>query len=292
MVTTTKYVPPHRRRKQQASGICEQSQPREKNPKQIMFFGDSFVRLFGLIKHPDLNVEGFTGATAKGLGRVDNKTRASIRQQIKQHKPERVVLCFGSVDVHLSYYYNKYHKGGPTIDLEAVAEAYVEFAATLHVEKTHIIGLYPSPLKPEHVAGSLVAYGTILEGVHISQSDITSEARKDRVCEFNRALEEACSRHGLAFENPFFDVYDPSTNLLKPKFQDNSVYNIHVVWETTVLLWLSRWPWFRALSQPGLQKSLEDSLEKYLLTKPWAETQHVAAKMGVEGSFDFANTDT
>lgn len=274
-------------------------QQRHRRPQadlKIMFFGDSFVRLFGLLKHPEMRVEGFKGASSKGLGRESNENRASILKQIKQHRPERIVLCFGSVDVHLSYYFTKYVKEGPTIDLVEVVKSYVSFVSSLKefVEPSniHVIGVYPSPLKPEHVQESLVAYGIITEDVTISVEDLAVEGRQSRVCEFNTALQEGCRKHGISFESAYDAMLDPSTNLLKPSFKDISSHNIHIVWETTVLLWMDRWPWFRALAKPGFKASLQKTLEEYLATKPWAESEHIATNIGVGEAFDLSKTDT
>jgi len=265
------------------------------HPK-ILFFGDSFVRLFSLMKHSHVEVQGFKGASSKGLGREGNGNRATILQQIQKYRPERIVLNFGSVDVHLSYYFTKYTKEGPTIELVSVGEAYVEFVSTLKeyvaADKIHVIGVYPSPLLPDHVQESLVAYGVIDETTEISPEDTSIESRQLRVREFNAVLERCCAQHDLVFENPYDDVIDPATNLLKPCFRDVSSHNIHIVWETTVLLWMGRWPWFRALAKPDFEASLQKTLEEYVAGKPWAGEEHVATKVGVKGAFDLDHTET
>lgn len=249
---------------------------REEETLKILFFGDSFIRLFGLVKHKHLKVHGFTGASSKGLGRADNENRATIISEVEKYRPERLVFCFGSVDVHLSYYYTKYTKG-TAIDLPAVATSYVEFLASLkefvNPSQIHVIGVYPSPLLPEHVQESVVAYGVITKDTIISDEDASIQARQGRVLDFNASLAEACSKHGLQFENAYDDMIDVTTNLLKPSFQDVSTHNLHIVWETTVLLWMDRWPWFKALvaSQPDFIPSLQETLRKYLETKPWAQ---------------------
>jgi hypothetical protein len=46
--------------------------------QKVIFFGDSFVRMFGLIEHRDLSVKAFKGASAKGLGRPENENRQQI----------------------------------------------------------------------------------------------------------------------------------------------------------------------------------------------------------------------
>jgi hypothetical protein len=257
-----------------------------------MFFGDSFVRLFGLIDHPSLRVQSFKGASAKGIGREGNSNRATILQQVTKHQPERVVLCFGSVDVHLSYYYTKYAKDGPTIDLQSVARAYVEFAASLPARYIHVVGVYPSAVKDEDVVASLKAYGAISEDVSIPADDIGAEKRQFRVQEFNRILKLECDRHDISLESAFSVMLDSQTNLLKPTFQDVSPYNIHVVWETTIFVWLERWPWLQRYAPADFEKKIQTTLEDYLQTKEWAKTTHIASKIGVGEAFDIARTET
>lgn len=288
------------------SSRTSSSRTSRNNNKRVLFFGDSFVRLFGLLQHADLNVKAFKGASAKGLGRDGNQNRDFILQQVRQCSPDRVLLSFGNVDVHLSYYYTKYAKeDGTVIDLTAVAEAYVEFAKSIPAKHAtvHIIGVYPSPVKTEFVQPSLEAYGVIPAGTIIDDEDMTIEARHDRVELFNKTLQEACQRHNddnnndgrrrrLVFETANPDVLDPTTGLLKPSFQDVSPYNIHLVWETTLLLWLEKWTWLREFCEPGFQERMQKTIEEYLATKPWANAngEHIAANLGVGEAFDLSKS--
>jgi len=257
-----------------------------------MFFGDSFVRLFGLIENSNVKVRSFKGASAKGIGREGNSNRTMIQQQVKQLKPDRVVLCFGNVDIHMSYYYTKYVKEGPVIDLEAVARALVEFAATLPAKNVHVLGVYPSPLRDEVVLSSLQAYGVIPKETTISDEDISIHVRQGRVHEFNRVLQLECDSHGITFDSTFSEMVDSHTEILKPDFQDVSPYNIHVVWETTILLWLERWPWLQRYTEPGFQQKIQSTWEEYVRTKPWAEGTHAAANIGIGEVFNIVGTET
>ena len=276
------------------------------NRKRIIFFGDSFVRLFGLLEHRDITVRGFKGASAKGLCRDGNPNRMTILRQVTpQHPgatpPDRVLLSFGNVDVHMSYYYTKYVKKADgdddkpapaVIDLPAVARAYVEFAASLPVKHVHIIACYPSPLEEEYVCPSLECYGAITAGTEVSPDDITIASRQGRVQEFNRALQESCEKHGLYYEDAFTDLVDLDTLRVKESFQDVSAYNIHLVWETTILMWLEKWPWLRPYVKPGFRDKIQKTLDEYLKTKEWAGKEHVAANIGVGEAFDMSRTET
>ena len=54
--------------------------------------------------------------------------------------------------------------------------------------------------------------------------------------------------------------------------------------ETTLLLWLDKWPWLKELTPPGFAEGLQRTLDAYLKTKPWAERSHVAEEVGVAGA--------
>jgi hypothetical protein len=290
------YVPPHRRNDQTPSlGQHESPSTTQRfraTAPDVMFFGDSFVRLFGLVEHPCLKVQAFKGASAKGIGREGNSNRATILQQVTRYQPERVVVCFGNVDVHLSYYYTKYATDGATIDLQSVARAYVEFAASLPARFIHIVGVYPSAVKDEYVVTSLQSYGAVPEGVSIPEDDLSIESRQDRVQEFNRILKVECDRHDVHLENIFSAMVDTRTKLLKPTFQDVSPCNIHVVWETTIFVWIERWPWLRKYVSADFEKKIQTTLDDYLGTKEWAKTTHIASKVGVGEAFHIARTET
>ena len=114
------------------------------------FFGDSFVRLFGLVKHPDIMIHPYKGASCRGLGKEGNENREDILRRLEARPNTRgAVFVFGNVDVHLSYYYCLHGKEKPTtIDFEGIARDYVTFVAGLPGEglRRAIVGCYPSSL--------------------------------------------------------------------------------------------------------------------------------------------------
>ncbi len=241
---------------------------------------------------PHIEVVPFKGGSAKGIGREENENRAKIQRLVNQVRPERLVFCFGSVDVHLSYFHARVN--GKEVDYEAVARHYLDF---IHTDLTEvvppdmitIVGVYPSPLDDDDVAEAVANYGSMeKDQVHLLDGtrDVSNEARQGRVRLFNSHLREGCARHGFFFDDVYDEMMDPATDKMKDSFRDVSSHNIHVVWETTVLLWMKRWPWFRALAPPGFEEGLQETLDEYLKTKPWAERTHVASTMGVRGAFE------
>ena len=255
------------------------------------FFGDSFVRLFGLIDEPTIKVRGFKGGSAKGLGREDNENRNVITSAVERmgSNVERLVFVFGSVDVHLSFYYMKYVKGAD-IDLDDIAESYVDFVAGLpsdpSVIKT-VVGVYFSPLEDADVGPSLHSYGSLTEeqAALVSESDDAKlKNRQERVMFFNKILKKQCEERNIEYCDINEEMTDPETLVIKESFKDISNHNIHLVWETTLLLWLDKWEWLRAMAPPDFASGLQSTLEDYLATKPWAEKTHVAQTVGVDGA--------
>lgn len=255
---------------------------REKlGPGKVIFFGDSFVRMFGLIEHANLKVNAFKGASAKGLGREQNENRENITRIVQRSSAERLIFLFGSVDVHLSYYYKKYTLNEGEIDLEAIANNYVDFVASLPVPRRTtrtIVGIYPSPLVDDVVASSLASMGSITEElipVVSAADDSKLGARQRRVLRFNEALAKRCQEYSLEYVDAYADVIDTQTNVIQDIYRDVSDYNIHIVWETTLLLWLEKWPWLKDYIARGFEDKLRQTLKEYLKTKPWAERTHV-----------------
>ena len=57
--------------------------------------------------------------------------------------------------------------------------------------------------------------------------------------------------------------------------------NIHVIWETTLGLWLEKdqFAWLKALASNDLERKLKESLLQYLETKAsWTKREHPVQK--------------
>ena len=207
----------------------------QRSGPRVAFSGDSFVRLFGLIDKPTVKVRGFKGASAKGLGREGNENRTTITSFVESmgSSVERLVFVFGSVDVHLSFYYMKYVKG-QDIDLETIAEKYVDFVADLpsdpSVVKT-VVGVYFSPLEDADVGPSLHSYGSLTEeqAALVSESDDAHlKNRQERVMLFNRVLEKRCEERNVEYCDINTEMADTETLVIKDAYKDVSNHNIHI----------------------------------------------------------------
>lgn len=146
---------------------------------------------------------------------------------------ERLVFVFGSVDVHLSFYYMKYVKQ-QDIDLESIAEKYVDFVADLptdpSVVKT-VVGVYFSPLEDADVGPSLHSYGSLTEeqAALVSESDDAHlKNRQQRVMLFNRVLKKRCAERNVDYCDINTEMTDSETLVIKDAYKDVSNHNIHI----------------------------------------------------------------
>jgi hypothetical protein len=176
--------------------------------------------------------------------------------------------------------------------LEQIAYDYVDFCASLLPDVQHInqdqaptttttvtiVGIYPSPLADEAVGLSLAAMGTIAEElipIVAAADDSKLHHRQERVLRYNAALAKRCHEKGLDYIDAYHDVLDVQSNTIKDMYRDVSDYNIHIVWETTLLLWLEKLPWLHDYIAGDFEDKLRHTLKDYLKTKPWAERTHV-----------------
>mgnify|MGYP003865894591 CR=1 FL=1 len=298
-----KTQPAPGRKAESSLSLLLSRQQQQKQSLRVAFFGDSFIGMFSLLKkhNPEtvLKVHKFKGASAKGIGRIGNENRNAIIDVCELHTTiDRAVFCFGSVDVHLSYYYNKFVKR-EEIDLEEIATTYVDFVADLPGRsKRLVLGIYPSPLHEDIVGPSVSKYipeiKTKEQEAEIagSQEAIALKARQDRVRTFNRALQARCEvrrdtlPEGVELEYCDIneEIVDESTDEVKPPFKDISDYNVHIIWETTLLVWLEKLVWLRDVTPTGFAQNLQRTFDAYVVSKPWADTVHVAQEVGVRGA--------
>ena len=294
-----------------------------------LIYGDSFVRLFGLISSPLLRVKAFKGATARGLSKPVNDNKKLIKNELSRFSNVTdVVFGFGNVDVHLSYYYKKYtipylqklqeneknnsnnndnndndndndkkeslftsDVTGKTsmFNIDEVAHDYVTTICSFKELQPNanftVVGCYPSSLDDDDVPMSLMLYGAIPEELksNISLDDTLLLRRQNRVIEFNEKLQFYCEQYSINYIDLYNEQIDVNTNKLQDIFRDVADMNIHVIWETTLGLWLEKqqFQWLKQLASSDLEQKLKKSLLEYLETKSsWTKREHPVQKEG------------
>ena len=107
----------------------------------------------------------------------------------------------------------------------------------------------------------------------MTPEDLALRVRQTRVLEFNRHLASFCAEHGVKYEDAFDEMTTPALEM-RGEYLDVSEANIHVVWETTIFLWLRKLPWLAATAPRDFERKTRASLAKYLATKPWGTREH------------------
>lgn len=270
--------------------------PRHAGPTGVndccLFFGDSFVGCFTLLpsKH-NFVLKKFKGATAKGLTRATNENRQTVLSTVKRLYEKRAcrpvnqaVFVFGNVDVHMSYYYCRYHKK-KAIDFEEIACAYVSFVASVpHTQHKTVVGVFPSSWQAKHVRHALAVYRAILDEdkALIPDGDCLLSERQKRVLQFNRVLKRECAKHpSITYVDVYQELVDPATQQVRPRFLDESLYNVHFIWETTLLLWLDKFKWLEHHLPKTFREGLMKSLDTYRRSKG-EELKEKAAERAAE----------
>ena len=82
---------------------------------KIIVFGDSFARIFSLVKPETITVYPYKGATLKGLTKKNNSNRIRIEKIISNELTAKyAIFVFGQVDLNLSFYYDLIANGTET----------------------------------------------------------------------------------------------------------------------------------------------------------------------------------
>lgn len=221
----------------------------------ILVFGDSFAKIFTLIKDNIIKVHSFKGATLKGITKPDNENRKEIEQiLLKKKNIKYAIFVFGQVDINLSFYYDKCHSKNKSENKNIfssynsdILKNYVNWISNLPGNfKRIILGAYPSPLDQEYTIYSLINYGSLnkeevnnnLELLKYYSSDLL---RKTRYFEFIYLLKFYCNSLKLTNKNhnsvEYFDIneYLLDENLdIKDEYIDISKYNMHIRWEPII----------------------------------------------------------
>jgi hypothetical protein len=103
-----------------------------------LFFGSSVTGMFSLLYCNSIRVNRFPGATAKGLGQGNAKSKSiehTILQKYARTRIQALVWMFGSIDVKFSYYF-KLCSGEEMPDPDAImmscAVKYMTFVRSMH----------------------------------------------------------------------------------------------------------------------------------------------------------------
>lgn len=224
----------------------------------ILVFGDSFAKIFTLIKKKVMIVNSYKGATIKGLMKPNNKNRLDIENKLKNSKCiSHVIFTFGQVDLNLSFYYDLCKNLkiiNPTETLPGqynkLINEYISWISAIpgHFKRI-VIMIYPSPLNQINTINSLVNYGSFTQEeirTHnvILQFYANDLFRKCRYFEVVYALNKLCGceiqqnfkkykQQNIRLVNINKYLLDGDLNV-KQEYLDVNPHGMHVRWGPTL----------------------------------------------------------
>lgn len=242
---------------------------------KILVFGDSFSRIFSLVKPEIVTVYPYKGATLKGLTKKNNPNRIKIEKVINnEHTAKYAIFVFGQVDLNLSFYYDLVKNNTETKYNQYIIDYTYWIYSICHQKKIKpiILGVYPSPLDEYYTLCSLVKYGSLDQETVDENEDVLIQyaeelTRQMRYFEFNFTLKDNCNKNGIIY----FDLthYLYNTNLtLKKEYRDISEYNMHLRWEPIIPILITELGKLHVpIEQTDIVKDIHEIEEKYIKYK-------------------------
>ena len=252
-----------------------------------LFFGSSDTGMFSLLRGDSIRVNRFPGATAKGLGQGNAKSKAiehTILHKYCRSPIHALVWMFGTVDVKFSYYFKACteQQSEGEIDPEAAmmscAVKYFNFVRSMHAATnamTVVIGCEPNGAPPDRVYEQLLRYGIVLDSPQNRQkvNDAVKVCRPETLRRtFNATLEQLCQVSGFHYididndilhENAFLLPADRS--VVRDEHMDIQATCVHLNWEANLLKYIPK------LQKLGFQieetLDLENTRQEYIEEK-------------------------
>lgn len=216
------------------------------NDKEILCFGDSFINLFNLIKDKKIYVKKIKGKTMKGISKLTDNDSIIIKKIINKYKNtvKAIILCFGSVDIHFSSYYNIYMN--KYFDYKTIIDNYIKFIKSLTINKNikiFILNPFINPVSPANYFNQLINY-KIVENTEQNYKKLQPYLNKKFTLEtyynftkyLNYSIKQLNNDNIINF-NINNLLIDKNNNILQ-KYKDYSPYNIHLLYEPLLKLYL------------------------------------------------------
>tara|TARA_B100000902_G_scaffold392957_1_gene446324 strand:+ start:4170 stop:5051 length:882 start_codon:yes stop_codon:yes gene_type:complete len=241
----------------------------------ILVFGDSFIGAFNLINDNNLKIHKFTGATMKGLGKIDNENRNKIITITNKNKNNKcLVFNFGQVDLYFSYYYTKFVTK-KEFDMTSIIKNYIEFINGLDCNNCNkvIFAVYPTTIEDKDIFDVLISYGILSkkEVESISDSDKKRVSnfnfRYNLYSKFNKLLEKYCKLYKITFIN-MDNILLNNNKKLKSIFLDPiSKFNIHLLWEPIIPIIISKMVGCNCKINKKYKVNLKKTFSRYIKQK-------------------------
>jgi hypothetical protein len=276
-------------------------------PERILFFGCSDVKLFSLLPCTVRDMHVFPKKCASDLTSIDTPLAFEITKALEASivAVDTIVFHFGGKDVNFRYYYETYSNeckkkrlldGNNTIEslndvwrksVCDVTERYVATIVELCSRKYRhcrlvVVGAYPTPIHDDSLNKSLVAYGVVGPEVIVNICDNHLDVRMSRIKMWNTCLKDSCNKHTILYDDVFEKLLAANGDssaprlILDDEYRDVSDFNIHIVWEKVLPVWISKWEWLSTRLSYDFATSLDFTYKKYY-DKKSIEKKNVAS---------------
>lgn len=210
---------------------------------KIFIFGDSYAKCFKeLNSSPNIIVKYYGGKSAKGINKEIGEDIIKILE--KNSKDICcIIILFGQVDIHFSYYYKTIEHNTDFL-YDGVINNYIDFIIKLkkYTSEIYVINILPNTAEPVEFRDMLVHANTISEKNKNSKKLIDMLIIKNqikRLKKINDLLKKKCDQIGVAFLN--CNKYILQSNKINPIYITKTKYDLHVIWETFIILILKKY---------------------------------------------------
>lgn len=237
----------------------------KKNNKsdKILIFGDSFIGPFSLIKDKRLILKKFKGGTLKGIIKENGDNHKQMINLINRYKTELkgIIFFFGSVDIHLSYYYNYINNktiNNSITEISKIIKSYYNMINDIKdtlpsTVKITIINPFLNPVKKNFklVITQLLNYRIITHN-DLSENNMKLINEKYRLANnfffaYSNQLEKVVKNNkdrNIYYINFIKETSNNYNNhklaTIKPYFKDFSATNIHLLYKPVFILFINK----------------------------------------------------
>lgn len=263
--------------------------------KTTLVFGSSSSRIFSLLDSDLVKVHTYAGSTIRGLCKKysTNRIQDKIIKEFEKWAPsevDRVVLFFGEVDNHLTYFYKRIIEGSDIsfedFTLETL-DCYQKFIETVipasFRKKLIILNVYPpSSITSDHLRLQLQRYlckynikfslldqclTDIVNWIDSNPKLVNFNNRQQNIKYFNKELSKMTKEVNAKFVNINPKITNKNGQI-KPKFLGVlHPSSLHVIWETTIFQYFPNLEKITQIKEKNITSNINKTHQKYLEIK-------------------------
>ena len=200
--------------------------------KDIVIFGDSFVKPFNLIKSEKIKIYYKPKKTMKGISKKNDVYNCMVNEIKNNKNIKYMIFLFGFVDITYSYFYMKYVKK-KKFNMKTIIKNYVITLSNLPIDnkKKIIINTMPNG-SGEKEFENKVRYRYSIPQLSKQQryNEFSIKCRNKRREKFNQILKNYCKEYKIKYIDIDKQLFDKNNCLLE-KFIIPNRYDVHIIWE-------------------------------------------------------------